>query len=147
MCVKRKKETDIDDYKEMENPFRPTMLLSVSVAWTLSISLMSLGASIREARSRLTCLKFALTRIDTADLGICTRCNSEISFKCSRFMLDSIMCLRCSSFNEGIDTVTSERDDDGANALSSHAKRDGARCAHQRHDKSVKGGNFKFFLK
>ena len=52
-------------------------------------------ANLRNARSRVTKLEQALTRVDDEDFGICTRCERPIPYKRILLVPESTRCVRC----------------------------------------------------
>ncbi|MDF1577057.1 MAG: TraR/DksA C4-type zinc finger protein [Desulfobulbales bacterium] len=53
------------------------------------------GAKLRDARSRLVLLDYALTRIDHPDFGLCTSCGDPISLARLQFLPESRFCVEC----------------------------------------------------
>lgn len=52
-------------------------------------------ASLRNAKSRLTKLKYALAHLDEPGFGICSECDHEIPLARVMVMPESILCVQC----------------------------------------------------
>ncbi len=57
-------------------------------------------ASLRNAKQRLTKLKYALNKIDCPDFGICTECDEEIPLGRIMVMPESTRCVACAELDE-----------------------------------------------
>ena len=52
-------------------------------------------ASLRSSKRKLSSLRVALTKIETPDFGICTRCKNPIPPARLMFMPESTRCVNC----------------------------------------------------
>ena len=52
-------------------------------------------AALRSARRKLSSLRLALTKIDSSDFGICSRCKQPIPPARLMYMPESTRCVRC----------------------------------------------------
>ena len=57
-------------------------------------------ASLRNAKKRLTKLKYALNNIDCPDFGICTECDEAIPLGRIMVMPESTRCVACAELAE-----------------------------------------------
>ena len=57
-------------------------------------------ASLRNARERLTKLKYALSHLDSPGFGICAECDEEIPIARIMVMPESILCVSCAERTE-----------------------------------------------
>ena len=52
-------------------------------------------AALRSARRKLSSLRLALTKIDSSDFGICSRCKQPIPPARLMYMPESTRCVKC----------------------------------------------------
>ena len=57
-------------------------------------------ASLRNARERLTKLKYARSHLDSPGFGICAECDEEIPIARIMVMPESILCVSCAERTE-----------------------------------------------
>ncbi len=58
------------------------------------------AAALRQAQTKLTKLKYALSHINRPGFGICTECEEEIPFARIIVMPESILCVHCAELAE-----------------------------------------------
>ncbi|MBK7407911.1 MAG: TraR/DksA C4-type zinc finger protein [Saprospirales bacterium] len=85
----------VKEYGELSQPISPENSIG-RVSRMDSINNKSVvEAALREAESKLAGLKYALSRVDNPDFGICLRCQKPIPPKRLLLMPQSRYCVHC----------------------------------------------------
>ena len=91
----RKQEEEIAILESMTQPISPENAIGrVSRMDAIQNKGIS-DASLRNKRDKLAKLKVSLTKIDTPDFGICSRCSRPIQPARLMYMPESSRCLHC----------------------------------------------------
>lgn len=90
-----KTEQLIGDYQEMTKPVAPDVSIG-RISRMDAINNQSVTESaIRQAEEKLGKLKYALTRVDSSDFGICMKCKSRIPLGRILIKPESMYCVNC----------------------------------------------------
>lgn len=57
-------------------------------------------ASLRQAKTKLTKLKYALNQLDQPGFGLCAECETEIPLARIMVMPESLLCVNCAALAE-----------------------------------------------
>lgn len=90
-----KTEKAIAGYKELTKPISPNNAIG-RVSRMDAINNRSVNeASLRQAETRLTNLKRALSKVDDDDFGICLKCRNPIPVGRILIRPESFLCVNC----------------------------------------------------
>ncbi|MFN4080214.1 MAG: TraR/DksA family transcriptional regulator [Saprospiraceae bacterium] len=92
-----KTENDIAEYEALSAPVAPDVAIGRISRMDAINNKSVVEAALREARQKLSKLQMALSRIDSSEFGLCSRCKQPIPYKRLWVMPDSDRCVRCSS--------------------------------------------------
>ncbi len=88
-------EKIVADYKELTKPVTPDVAIG-RVSRMDAINNKSVTeAALRQAEEKLLQLKYALTKVDSPDFGICTKCRKPIPSERILIKPESIHCVNC----------------------------------------------------
>lgn len=88
-------EKIVADYKELTKPVAPDVAIG-RVSRMDAINNKSVTeAALRQAEEKLLQLKYALTKVDSPDFGICTKCREPIPSERILIKPESIHCVNC----------------------------------------------------
>jgi DnaK suppressor protein len=88
-------EKTVADYSHMVVPEPPDCAIG-RVSRMDAINNRSVAeAGLRQAQDKLSKLKFALSKIDTDEFGLCRKCNNEIPLMRLMLMPQSLFCVHC----------------------------------------------------
>ena len=90
-----KTESLISEYKEMTRPVAPDDAIGRISRMDAINNKSVTEASLRQAEEKLLNLKRVLSRVGTADFGICTKCGKPIPEARILYRLESITCVDC----------------------------------------------------
>ena len=86
---------DIEDLTEQTRPIAPENAIG-RVSRMDAINNKSVNeAALRKAKEKLSKLQLSLSKIDTPNFGICTRCERPIAPARLMFMPESTRCVHC----------------------------------------------------
>jgi len=91
----KKQEEEIIMLEEMTKPISPENSIGRVSRMDAIMNKGVSEASLRNKRDKLTKLKVALTKVDQANFGICSRCERPIQPARLMYMPESSRCLRC----------------------------------------------------
>jgi DnaK suppressor protein len=90
-----KTEKNVADYSQMVIPEPPDCAIG-RVSRMDAINNRSVAeAGLRQAQDKLNKLKFALSKVDTDEFGICRRCGGDIPLGRLALMPQSLFCVNC----------------------------------------------------
>jgi DnaK suppressor protein len=88
-------ERAIEEYKEMSQPVSPDAAIG-RVSRMDAINNKSVAESaLRQAESKLKNLKYVLSKIGSADFGLCLQCRMQIPLGRVLYMPESLYCVNC----------------------------------------------------
>ncbi len=88
-------EKIVADYKELTKPVAPDVAIG-RVSRMDAINNKSVTeAALRQAEEKLLQLKYAMTKVDSPDFGICTKCRKPIPPERILIKPESIHCVNC----------------------------------------------------
>lgn len=86
----------VEEYKELTKPVEPENAIGRISRMDAINNKSVTEAALRKAKEKLDKLKFALTKIDDDDFGVCSKCKGEIPLGRILIMPQSRTCIRCS---------------------------------------------------
>lgn len=90
-----KQEEEIRLLEEMTKPIGPENAIGRVSRMGAIMNKGVADASLRNKRNKLTKLKVALSKVDQANFGICSRCERPIQPARLMYMPESSRCLHC----------------------------------------------------
>ena len=88
-------EQEVTELEELTKPISPENSIG-RISRMDAINNKSVAeAALRSSRKKLGSLKFALSKIDSLDFGLCTVCKNPIPPARLMFMPESTRCVRC----------------------------------------------------
>lgn len=90
-----KQEEEIRLLEEMTKPIGPENAIGRVSRMDAIMNKGVADASLRNKRNKLTKLKVALSKVDQANFGICSRCERPIQPARLMYMPESSRCLHC----------------------------------------------------
>lgn len=86
----------IMEYEELTRPVEPENAIGRISRMDAIHNKSVIEAALRKSKEKQEKLKFALSRIDEDDFGICTKCHKEIPLGRILIMPQSRTCVNCS---------------------------------------------------
>lgn len=91
----KKAESLIADYQEMTKPIAPDDAIG-RVSRMDAINNKSVTESVlRQAKEKLSKLRYALSKVEQTDFGLCMKCNSPIPLGRILIKPESMLCVNC----------------------------------------------------
>jgi len=85
----------IEDYEELSKPTAADVAIG-RISRMDAINNKSISeAALRQAKDKLNKLNYVLTRVDSADFGMCARCNTAIPLGRILIKPERIYCVNC----------------------------------------------------
>lgn len=91
-----KTEKQIEEYKELTRPVAPENAIGRISRMDAINNKSVTEAALRKAKDKLQKLRFALTKVDDDDFGICFKCKQVIPLGRILIMPQSRACVKCS---------------------------------------------------
>jgi DnaK suppressor protein len=90
-----KTEKQVAEYKELTRPVEPENAIGRISRMDAINNKSVTEAALRKAKEKLEKLRFALTKIDDDDFGLCSRCKQAIPLGRILIMPQSRTCVKC----------------------------------------------------
>lgn len=91
-----KTEKQVEEYKELTKPVEPENAIGRISRMDAINNKSVTEAALRKAKEKLEKLRFALTKVDDEDFGLCYKCKKPIPLGRILIMPQSRTCIRCS---------------------------------------------------
>ena len=92
-----KTEGVINEYRELVKPIAPENAIG-RVSRMDAINNKSVNeAALRESMTKLSRLQYVLSKVDSADFGVCLKCNSPIPIERILIRPESTHCVKCAT--------------------------------------------------
>jgi DnaK suppressor protein len=92
-----KTEEVINEYRELVKPIAPENAIG-RVSRMDAINNKSVNeAALRESMTKLSRLQYVLSKVDTADFGLCIKCTSPIPVERILIRPESTHCVKCAT--------------------------------------------------
>lgn len=92
-----KTQTLISEYQELTKPVAPNDAIG-RISRMDAINNKSVTESVlRQAQDKLNKLNFVLSKVDSADFGICVKCKSQIPLGRILLKPESLYCVKCAT--------------------------------------------------
>ncbi len=88
-------EEQISEYKEIIKPIAPDNAIGRLSRMDAIINQNVMEYSLRQAEERLNKLKYALSKVDSSDFGICIKCGAAIPVERILIIPESRYCVNC----------------------------------------------------
>lgn len=87
----------INEYRELVKPIAPENAIG-RISRMDAINNKSVNeAALRESMTKLSRLQYVLSKVDTADFGICIKCKSPIPIERILIRPESTNCVKCAT--------------------------------------------------
>ncbi|MBA3025705.1 MAG: transcriptional regulator [Sulfurimonas sp.] len=90
-------QKEIQVLQEKTQPIAPDCSLGLLIREEMIIAQQVYFTTLHEAQIRLNKLKFARSKIDSKEYGICLECEEEINFNRLMLLPESTHCVQCKS--------------------------------------------------
>lgn len=90
-----KTENLIAEYQEMIKPITPDVAIGRVSRMDAIVGNAVTESALRQAQEKLKKLNYVLSKVDSADFGICLRCKSPIPIGRILFRPESVHCVNC----------------------------------------------------
>jgi DnaK suppressor protein len=91
-----KTRNQIEEYGELTQPVAPENAIGRISRMDAINNKSVIEAALRKAKTKLEKLKFALSKIDDKDFGLCFKCKASIPVQRILIMPQSRTCVKCS---------------------------------------------------